>query len=65
MLEKLLHNGVIGSKDDEYWCQKLLKKHVVNHLNKYLINAGHDGVQAQMLGKYQLDDSGNDRLGRI
>ena len=25
-----------------------------------LINAGHDGVQAQMLGKYQLVDSGND-----
>ena len=25
-----------------------------------LINAGHDGVQAQMLGKYQLVESGND-----
>jgi chaperonin GroEL len=33
---------------------------VVNHLNKYLVNAGHDGVQAQMLGKYQLVESGND-----
>ena len=25
-----------------------------------LINAGHDSVEAQMLGKYQLVDSGND-----
>ena len=51
--------GVIGSKNDDIGSE-IVYKACGKPFEQILINAGHDGVQAQMLGKYQLVDSGND-----
>ena len=51
--------GVIGAKNDSIGAE-IVYKACGKPFEQILINAGHDGVQAQMLGKYQLVESGND-----
>ena len=50
---------VIGAKNDSIGAE-IVYKACGKPFEQILINAGHDSVQAQMLGKYQLVESGND-----
>ena len=52
-------SGVIGAKNDGIGAE-IVYKACGKPFEQILINAGHDSVQAQMLGKYQLVESGND-----
>ena len=51
--------GVIGAKNDSIGAE-IVYKSCGKPFEQILINAGHDSVKAQMLGKYKLVDSGND-----
>ena len=51
--------GVIGAKNDSIGAE-IVYKSCGKPFEQILINAGHDSVGAQMIGKYKLVDSGND-----
>ena len=52
-------SGVIGAKKIVL-VQEIVYKACGKPFEQILINAGHDEVNAQMLGKYKLVESGND-----
>ena len=51
--------GVIGAKNDSIGAE-IVYKACGKPFEQILINAGHDSVGAQMLGRYKLVESGND-----
>ncbi len=52
-------SGVIGAKNDSIGAE-IVYKACGKPFEQILINAGHDSVKAQMLGKYRLVESGDD-----
>ena len=51
--------GVVGAKNDNIGAE-IVYKACGKPFEQILVNAGWDSVQAQMLGRYELVDSGND-----